>query len=119
LETGWLADFVYYGGEFHSGVAMFAGADGRITRFSREPDDLRRARRWGAGHSSWNGERAFAHIPARDSRAHGTSTAAQRDTFWTWREAMYHAAIDCRRRRVSRGAHGFSRNARGGDYDGR
>jgi hypothetical protein len=45
LETGWLADFVYHGGEFHSGVAMFAGADGRITRFSREPDDLQRSRR--------------------------------------------------------------------------
>jgi formimidoylglutamate deiminase len=93
LETGWLADFVYYGGEFHSDVAMFAGADGRITRFSREPDDLRRSRRL-AGRAILPGMvNAHSHTFQRVIRGRTEhKTAAQRDTFWTWREAMYHAA---------------------------
>ena len=93
LETGWLADFVYYGGEFHSGVAMFAGADGRITCFSREPEDLRRSRRL-AGRAILPGMvNAHSHTFQRVIRGRTEhKTAAQRDTFWTWREAMYHAA---------------------------
>jgi formimidoylglutamate deiminase len=44
-ETGWVADFVYVGGKFESGLAFFADATGRITRLSREPADLAIARR--------------------------------------------------------------------------
>jgi hypothetical protein len=33
-ETGWLADFIYTGGDFETGLAMFADSSGRITRFS-------------------------------------------------------------------------------------
>lgn len=44
-ETGWLPDCVFTGGKFESGLAFFADALGRITRFSREPADLAAARR--------------------------------------------------------------------------
>ncbi|HVU33108.1 MAG TPA: amidohydrolase family protein [Opitutaceae bacterium] len=44
-EMGWLPDLVYTGDKFESGLAFFADALGRITRFSREPADLASARR--------------------------------------------------------------------------
>ena len=44
-ETGWLADFIYTGGAFESGLAMFVDESGRITRFSRESADLAKAHR--------------------------------------------------------------------------
>jgi formimidoylglutamate deiminase len=44
-ETGWLADCVYTGDKFETGLAFFADERGRITRFSREPADLAAARR--------------------------------------------------------------------------
>jgi len=44
-EAGWLPDCVYTGDKFESGLAFFADAQGRITRFSREPADLAQARR--------------------------------------------------------------------------
>lgn len=44
-EPGWLPDCVYTGEKFETGLAFFADALGRITRFSREPKDLAMARR--------------------------------------------------------------------------
>ena len=44
-ELGWLPDLVYTGEKFEAGLAFFADALGRITRFSREPADLAVARR--------------------------------------------------------------------------
>lgn len=44
-EPGWLPDYVYTGEKFEAGLAFFADALGRITRFSREPADLAIARR--------------------------------------------------------------------------
>jgi len=44
-EGGWLPDCVYTGEKFETGLAFFADALGRITRFSREPADLASARR--------------------------------------------------------------------------
>src|SRR5476651_691877 len=44
-ELGWLPDCVYTGEKFESGLAFFADALGRISRFSREPKDLAIARR--------------------------------------------------------------------------
>ncbi|MDP3072002.1 MAG: amidohydrolase family protein, partial [Opitutaceae bacterium] len=44
-EGGWLPDLVYTGEKFESGLAFFADANGRLTRFSREPADLTAARR--------------------------------------------------------------------------
>jgi formimidoylglutamate deiminase len=44
-ELGWLPDLVFTGGKFETGLAFFADAVGRITRFSREPADLALARK--------------------------------------------------------------------------
>lgn len=44
-ELGWLPDCVYTGEKFETGLAFFADAAGRISRFSREPADLEMARR--------------------------------------------------------------------------
>lgn len=44
-EGGWLPDWVWTGEKFESGLAFFADAVGRLTRFSREPADLAAARR--------------------------------------------------------------------------
>jgi formimidoylglutamate deiminase len=92
-EIGWLPDFIYAGGEFHSGLAMFADSGGRITRFSSTPDDIAKAQRLQGrailpglvnGHSH-----AFQRV-LRGRTEH--RTASDRDSFWTWRERMYHAA---------------------------
>jgi formimidoylglutamate deiminase len=92
-ETGWLPDLIYTGGEFRSGLAMFADASGRITRFSSDTADLSQALRLSGrailpglvnGHSH-----AFQRV-LRGRTEHRTS--AERDSFWTWREGMYHAA---------------------------
>jgi formimidoylglutamate deiminase len=44
-ESGWLPDLVYTGEKFEAGLAFFADSVGRITRFSREPADVAKARR--------------------------------------------------------------------------
>lgn len=44
-ESGWLPDLVYTGEKFESGLAFFADSVGRITRWSRQPADLAKARR--------------------------------------------------------------------------
>lgn len=53
-EGGWLPDLVYTGDKFEAGLAFFADATGRITRFSRDPADLAAARRL-AGHAALPG----------------------------------------------------------------
>jgi formimidoylglutamate deiminase len=93
FETGWLADLVYTNGAFESGVAMFADADGRITRFSSEADDIAQARRL-PGRAMLPGlVNVHSHSFQRVIRGRTEHrTLAQRDTFWTWREAMYFAS---------------------------
>jgi formimidoylglutamate deiminase len=89
-ETGWLPDLIYLDGEFQSGVAMFAGSDGRITRFSREPGNAIRL----AGRAMLPGlVNVHSHAFQRVIRARTERRTADRDTFWTWRVAMYHAAM--------------------------
>jgi formimidoylglutamate deiminase len=88
-ETGWLPDLIYIDGEFESGVAMFAGSDGRITRFSGEPGNATRL----PGRAMLPGlVNVHSHAFQRVIRGRTEKRTADRDTFWTWRVAMYHAA---------------------------
>ncbi len=92
-ESGWLPDLLYTGGEFQSGVAMFADLSGRITRFSSTAADLAKAQRL-AGRAILPGlvnghSHAFQRV-LRGRTEHRTS--AEHDSFWTWRESMYRAA---------------------------
>jgi formimidoylglutamate deiminase len=92
-ETGWLADFIYTDGGFETGLAMFADGNGRIARFSRDSADLARAERLSNRAILPGLVNVHSHAFQRVIRGRTEHrTAAQRDTFWTWRESMYHAA---------------------------
>ena len=91
--TAWLPDLVYQDGRFVSGLAIVCNAEGRIARISQSPEDLRSARRL-HGRAVLPGlVNVHSHSFQRAIRARTEHrTSADRDTFWTWREAMYHAA---------------------------
>jgi formimidoylglutamate deiminase len=92
-ENGWLPDFIYTGGVFQSGVAMFADGSGRITRFSRESGDLMKALRLPNCAILPGLVNAHSHAFQRVIRGRTEHrTTAERDSFWTWRERMYRAA---------------------------
>jgi formimidoylglutamate deiminase len=89
----WLADLVYTGGAFESGLAMMVDEGGVIARFSRDEEDLKNAQRL-SGRAMLPGlvnvhSHTFQRV-IRGQTEHRTS--ASRDTFWTWRQSMYHAA---------------------------
>jgi formimidoylglutamate deiminase len=91
--TAWLPDLLYTGGKFESGLAMVVDESGRIARFSRAEEDVNRANRL-SGRAMLPGlvnvhSHAFQRV-IRGRTEHRTS--ASRDTFWTWRQSMYHAA---------------------------
>ena len=88
-EMGWLPDCVYTGEKFEFGVAFFADALGRITRFSREPADLADARRL-AGQAALPGlVNAHSHAFHRVLRGRAEQRGrSDRDALWTWREAI-------------------------------
>ncbi len=93
IETGWLADLIYTGGAFESGLAMFADESGRITRFSRESGDLATAARLPNRAILPGLVNVHSHAFQRVIRGRTEHrSGAERDTFWTWRESMYHAA---------------------------
>lgn len=88
-ETGWLPDLIYLQGEFQSGVAMFAGAGGRIARFSSDTAGATRL----PGRALLPGlVNVHSHAFQRAIRGRTERRTAGRDTFWTWRESMYAAA---------------------------
>lgn len=92
-ENGWLADLIYLGGGFHSNVAIFSGPDGSISRFSESPTDLANAQRLRNRAILPGLINVHSHAFQRAIRGRTEHrTDAQRDTFWTWREKMYHAA---------------------------
>lgn len=92
-EIGWLPDLVYAGDRFESGVAFFADALGRITRFSREPADLAAARRL-SGQAALPGlvnvhSHAFHRLVRGRTEQRGRADMAP---LQTWSEALQHAA---------------------------
>jgi formimidoylglutamate deiminase len=93
LEPGWLPDLLYRDGKFESGIAMFADETGFITRFSQNPEELAKAQKM-SGKAILPGlVNAHSHAFQRALRGRTEHrSGAGRDNFWTWREAMYHAA---------------------------
>jgi formimidoylglutamate deiminase len=93
-ERGWLPDFLYREGRFESGVALFADENGRITRFATSEADLSNAQRLPDRAMLPGLVNAHSHTFQRVIRARTEyRTPAVKDTFWTWRESMYHAAL--------------------------
>ncbi len=92
-ELGWLPDCVYTGEKFESGLAFFADAHGRISRFSRDEKDLAMARRL-AGQAALpgfvNGHSHAWHRAIR-GRAEARSRVAA-EPLATWHEALARAA---------------------------
>jgi formimidoylglutamate deiminase len=88
-ETGWLPDCVYTGEKFETGMAFFADAVGRITRFSREPADLAVARRL-AGQAALPGlVNNHSHSFHRVLRGRTEQRPrADRDSLSGWRDAL-------------------------------
>ena len=92
-EQGWLPDLLYRDGHFESGIAIFANDQGRIARFSTSDADLEQARRLPNTALLPGLINVHSHTFQRAIRGRTEHrTHASRDTFWTWREAMYHAA---------------------------
>ena len=92
-NQGWLPDYIFRDRHFQSGVAMFADSQGRITRFSSAPEDVRQARRLRNRALLPGLVNVHSHSFQRAIRGRTERrTGMGRDTFWTWREAMYHAA---------------------------
>jgi cytosine/adenosine deaminase-related metal-dependent hydrolase len=92
-ERGWLPDFIYTNGRFESNLAMFADPSGRITRFSRDPEDLVIATRLPQRAILPGLINVHSHTFQRLIRGRTEfRTTSERDTFWTWRESMYRAA---------------------------
>jgi len=92
-EKIWLPDLLLAHGRLERGLALVADAAGTILRLSREPADLARAERL-AGRALLPGfVNAHSHAFQRAIRGRTEQrTRATGDTFWTWREKMYHAA---------------------------
>ena len=92
-ERGYLPDLLLENGVFTSKRALFIDPAGMITRVSSAPEDLARAHRL-AGCAIVPGlVNVHSHSFQRAIRGRTECrTHAHRDTFWTWREAMYHAA---------------------------
>jgi formimidoylglutamate deiminase len=92
-EAAWLADLIYVDGRFKSGYAMFVDLHGQITRFSDAPDDLAHVRKLSNRAILPGLINCHSHSFQRLIRGRTEHrTTAARDTFWSWREAMYHAA---------------------------
>lgn len=89
----WLADLIYTGEAFESGLAMIVDDEGVLAGFSRNEEDLKNAQRM-PGRAILPGlVNVHSHTFQRVIRGRTEHrTSAQRDTFWTWRESMYHAA---------------------------
>lgn len=89
----WLPDYIYRAGRFDSGIALLADAAGRIAGFSSAPEDLESAVRLPNRALLPGLVNVHSHSFQRAIRGRTEHrTGAGRDSFWTWREAMYHAA---------------------------
>lgn len=91
--TGWLPDLILVNGKFERDAALMADEHGRIAGVSRDEKDLKSANRL-AGRAILPGlVNVHSHTFQRVIRGRTEHrTSATRDTFWTWREAMYAAA---------------------------
>jgi formimidoylglutamate deiminase len=90
-ESGLLPDLIYTNGCIQSGVAIFS-QNGVITRVSSDAADLVRARRLPHRAILPGLVNVHSHAFQRVIRGRTEHRTTQRDTFWTWRVSMYHAA---------------------------
>jgi hypothetical protein len=89
-ETGWLPVLSTVKVSLHRAwPCLRMGAESQ--QFQRNPANSIWQPACASCHASGLGQRSFALVSARHPRPY-EHRAAVRDTFWTWREAMYRAA---------------------------
>src|SRR5918996_4497881 len=91
MTHAWLPDYIYTGGRFRSGLALVADNRGRIVELAENVPNATRL----AGRAMLPGlVNAHSHAFQRIIRGR-TEYRPQNstDSFWTWREQMYAAAI--------------------------
>jgi formimidoylglutamate deiminase len=91
--TAWLPDLLYTGGRFESGVALMCNAQGRITGITREPEGAGRVVRLKNRAVLPGLINAHSHAFQRVIRGRTERRTSAKDSFWTWREMMYSAAM--------------------------
>jgi formimidoylglutamate deiminase len=92
-ERGWWPDYIFLDGEVADGWALFCDEQGIIRRFSRDHSDLAKAERLQRRFMIPGLVNGHSHSFQRVIRGRTEfRNAAERDTFWTWREKMYSAA---------------------------
>jgi formimidoylglutamate deiminase len=92
-EQGWWPEHLYLGGQIVSECAFFCDEQGVITRFSHDRSDLAKAHRLKRRFVIPGLVNGHSHTFQRAIRGRTEfRTAAEPDTFWTWREKMYSVA---------------------------
>lgn len=93
-HTAWVPDLLYLNGRFERGLALVCDARGRIT--GTQPVEVVAARRKVplSGRALLPGlVNAHSHAFQRVIRGRTEYRTSRRDSFWTWREMMYSAAV--------------------------
>jgi formimidoylglutamate deiminase len=90
----WLPDLVYAGGRFQSGLALVCEPAGTIVQLARV-NELRDEKRIRLAHRAILPGMINAHSHAfqRVLRGRTEYRSSEKDSFWTWREKMYAAAM--------------------------
>lgn len=89
----WLPDFVYMNGRFESGVALVCDSKGNITALTRETESAGRVVRLKNRAMLPGLVNAHSHAFQRVIRGRTERRTSAHDSFWTWREMMYSAAL--------------------------
>jgi formimidoylglutamate deiminase len=92
--VAYLPDLLYTGGgHFESGVALVCTTGGRIVNLTRETKDAREVVRLKARAVLPGLVNAHSHAFQRVIRGRTEHRTSEQDSFWTWREMMYSAAV--------------------------
>ena len=92
-STAWIPDLIYTGGRFERGLALVCDRAGRIVSITPETEGIGHVVRL-AGRAILPGLiNAHSHAFQRVIRGRTERRSSSHDSFWTWREMMYHAAM--------------------------
>ncbi|HEX8139263.1 MAG TPA: formimidoylglutamate deiminase [Pyrinomonadaceae bacterium] len=93
-HTAWVPDLLYLNGRFERGLALVCDARGRITGTLPAQEVKARREVLLGGRALLPGlVNAHSHAFQRVIRGRTEYRTSQRDSFWTWREMMYSAAV--------------------------
>ncbi len=91
--VAWLPDLLYTNGRFESGAALVCDSQGRVTGITRETESAGRIIRLKNRAMLPGLVNAHSHAFQRVIRGRTERRTGAHDSFWTWREMMYSAAM--------------------------